>query len=446
MLIDHEHGRISTARQCELLGLSRSSLYYVPTGESDCNERLTRIIDAQYTLTPFFGVPKMTVRLRRQGHRVNPKRIRRLMRLTGLEATCPKPRLSVSDGRERRYPYLLRGLDIARPNHVRATDIAYVRMRRGFVYLVAVMDWASRYVLSWELSITLDTQFCLDALETALSTASPEIFNTDQGSQFTSREFTSRLRAARIRISMDGRGRVFDNIFVERLWRSVKYEEVYLKDYADVRVAVESLGRYFEFYNRERPHQALGYSTPAEAYFGRADDGQDKRAGDGPEAAAQAAVSCRVGTADCSAAPLAEPDLWASHPALWVDIFEVEQKLLTRGRDGWVEPQPFTPERHQTHGEPRIGVGRGDPWTVAAVPEAATTRCRPGGFALRDAQRNQVAVEVARSLLLVDDDCAYPAADMRVKSPEERRSLSGAQSEMSHPASQVAVGLLETRA
>ena len=260
-------------RQCELLGLARSSLYYRPAGQSELNLALMRLIDEQFTRRPIYGVPRMTAWLRGQGHGVHPKRVRRLMRLMGLEAIYPKPRLSRPADGHRRYPYLLRGLAIERPDQVWATDITYVRMARGFVYLVAIMDWASRYVLAWEVSITLETAFCLEALERALGRGRPEMFNSDQGSQFTSEAFTRRLETAGVAISMDGRGRCFDNIFVERLWRSVKYEEVYLHDYRDVWEAIERLGAYFVFYNEERPHQALGWRTPAQAYF---DSGETK--------------------------------------------------------------------------------------------------------------------------------------------------------------------------
>ena len=228
-----------------------------------------RKIDEQYTRTPFYGVRKITDWLRKQGYGVNPKRVRRLMRHMGLEAIYAKPRLSAPGPGHRIYPYRLRGLDVVRPNQVWATDITYIRMRQGFVYLVAIMDWFSRYVVSWEVSVTLDVSFCLSALEWALSSARPEIFNSDQGSQFTSEAFTSRVEGAGVLISMDGRGRVTDNIFVERLWRTVKYEEVYLKDYAHVPEAVDNLREYFLFYNHERSHQALGYRTPAAVYSAR---------------------------------------------------------------------------------------------------------------------------------------------------------------------------------
>ncbi len=228
-----------------------------------------RLIDEQYTRTPFYGIRRMRVSLWKKGHCVNHKRVQRLMRQMGIEAIYPKPKLSQRDEEHKIYPYLLRGLTIDRPNQVWATDITYIRMHRGFVYLVAIMDWFSRYVLSWSVSVTMDVHFCLEALEKALDRGKPEILNSDQGSQFTSREFTGLLLDAGVRISMDGKGRAFDNIFVERLWRSVKYEEVYLKEYQDVLACIEGLKHYFRFYNEERLHQALGYRTPQQVYLGR---------------------------------------------------------------------------------------------------------------------------------------------------------------------------------
>lgn len=226
-----------------------------------------RLLDEQYTRTPFYGVPRMTEWLKTQGHHVNPKRIRRLMRLMDIEAIYPKPKTSQKGEASKKYPYLLRKVDISKPNQAWSTDITFIRLAEGFVYLVAIMDWFSRYVLSWELSNSLDVFFCLSALERALSRATPEIFNSDQGSQFTSDAFISRLEAADVRISWDGSGRVFDNIFVERLWRSVKYEEVYLNDYDSVSSAWHGLDRYFNFYNCERLHQSLNYQTPEKMYF-----------------------------------------------------------------------------------------------------------------------------------------------------------------------------------
>jgi putative transposase len=257
---------IPMRRQCDLLGLARSSYYYSSHRDDSYNLQVMNLIDEQFTRTPFYGVERITAWLHRQGEEVNRKRVRRLMRLMGLEAVYPKPRLSLSNQAHKTYPYLLRNLTIDHPDQVWCADITYIRMLHGFVYLVAIMDWYSRSVLSWEVSTTLDTSFCLSALEKALKASHPEIFNTDQGSQFTSREFTGRLEKDDIRISMDGRGRVFDNIFVERLWRSVKYEEVYLHTYQTVSEARHGLARYFLFYNRERLHESLGYQTPYEIY------------------------------------------------------------------------------------------------------------------------------------------------------------------------------------
>jgi putative transposase len=228
-----------------------------------------RLLDEQYTQTPYYGTRRMTAWLRSQGYAVNRKRVTRLLRTMGLEAIYPKPHTSQSHPTHRVYPYLLRGVPITRVNQVWSTDITYIRLHGGFVYLVAVMDWFSRYVLSWALSITLDVGFCLEALEQALGVATPDIFNSDQGAQFTSLEFTGRLAAAGIQISMDGRGRALDNVFVERLWRTVKYEEVYLKDYTTPREATQQLGRFFVRYNEQRQHQALGYQTPAGVYYSR---------------------------------------------------------------------------------------------------------------------------------------------------------------------------------
>ncbi len=230
---------------------------------------LMRLLDEQYTRTPFYGARKMVAWLDTQGYPVERKRVRRLLHLMGLEALYPKPHTSLPGATAQRYPYLLRGMSIERCNQVWSCDITYIRLQRGFIYLMAVIDWFSRYVLAWEISITLDTSFCLEALDRALRVATPAIFNSDQGVQFTSNEFTSRLKSAAIRISWDGRGRALDNIFVERLWRSVKYEEVYIKDYQSVPDAVRNLHRYFTFYNHERLHQALDYQTPAQVYLKR---------------------------------------------------------------------------------------------------------------------------------------------------------------------------------
>jgi putative transposase len=260
------HPYISVRRQCELLGLSRATLYYEPCRESADNLRLMRLLDEQYTRTPYYGTRRMTAWLQTQGQQVNHKRVQRLLRLMGLEAIYPRPRLVQLVAGQQIYPYLLRGVNVARVNQVWSTDITYIRLLHGFVYLVAILDWCSRYVLAWEVSVTLDSDFCISALERALAHAQPEIFNSDQGVQFTSAAFTERLKARGIQISMDGRGRALDNIFVERLWRTVKYEEVYLHDYRSVPEAIRRLGGYFSFYNGERLHQALNYQTPEAVY------------------------------------------------------------------------------------------------------------------------------------------------------------------------------------
>jgi putative transposase len=262
---------VPIARQCKLLSLPRSSFYYKPHPVSELNLRLMEIIDRQYTKDPASGSPRMTTWLRRQGYQVNRKRVARLMRTMGLYGVLPKKKLSRPNKEHMVYPYLLRDVDITRPNQVFSSDITYIPMRKGFIYLVAVMDWHSRYVLSWKVSLTLDAAFCIEALEEALTIGIPEIFNTDQGSQFTSKGFTDVLKNHHISISMDGRGRVFDNIFIERLWRTVKYEEVYLKDYATVWQAIRGLRDFFTRYNEDRPHSALGKKTPYEVYHGAAE-------------------------------------------------------------------------------------------------------------------------------------------------------------------------------
>jgi putative transposase len=277
-MVHRENPRLSLVRQCGLLGLNRSSLYYRPAEVDEYDLELMELIDRQYMETPFYGSRRMTAWLRRQGRQVNRKRVKRLMRLMGLIAIYRPPNTSKRCLGHKVYPYLLNGMESTRPNQVWATDITYIPMAHGFIYLVAIMDWYSRYVLAWRLSNTLDSDFCVDALEEALSQGTPEVFNTDQGSQFTSEAFTGVLLQHGIRISMDGKGRCRDNVFVERLWRSLKYEEVYLKGYQRVSEARAGIGAYFGFYNRERPHQALGYRTPGEVYetgglpAGEADD------------------------------------------------------------------------------------------------------------------------------------------------------------------------------
>jgi putative transposase len=265
-LIELEHPQLSVRRQCELLELQRSTLYYQPAAETPENLALMRLIDQQYTAQPVYGSRRLTVWLQSQGHVVNRKRVQRLMGVMGLEAIYPKPRLSVPGRGHRIFPYLLRGVPIERCDQVWSTDITYIPLPGGFMYLAAIIDWYSRYVLGWRLSNTLDGSFCLDLLDEALRRGRPEVFNTDQGAQFTAEAFTGRLRAAGVAVSMDGRGRCLDNVFVERLWRSVKYEDVYIRGYETVPELEQGLGRYFPFYNHERFHQALAYRTPAAVY------------------------------------------------------------------------------------------------------------------------------------------------------------------------------------
>jgi putative transposase len=257
----------SMRRQCELLSVSRSSVYYEAVGADAEELELMRQIDELHLKHPFFGSRSISRTLRNQGTIVNRKRVQRLMRLMGLESVAPKPQPSKPAPEHPVYPYLLRGLAICRPNQVWASDITYIPMARGFAYLVAIIDWYSRRVLSWRLSNTLDTAFCVEALQEALERfGKPEIFNTDQGSQFTSSEFTGVLLERGIKVSTDGRGRYIDNIFVERLWRSLKYEEVYLHPYDSLVEARHGIGHYFQFFNDGRPHMALGYQTPAAFY------------------------------------------------------------------------------------------------------------------------------------------------------------------------------------
>jgi putative transposase len=257
---------LSIRRQCELLGLNRSSYYLSPAVASEENLRLMRLIDQQFLLTPFYGSRRMTACLERAGETVNRKRVQRLMAVMGLVPLFPRPRTTTAAPDARACPYLLRDRELTRVNEVWSSDITYVPMRHGFMYLTAVIDWFSRYVLSWRLSNTLEGRFCLEALDEALARGRPEVFNTDQGSQFTSREYTGRLEEAGVAVSRDGRGRALDNVFVERLWRSVKYEDIYIKDYERVPELVSGLTAYFGFYDEERPHQSLGYRTPGEVY------------------------------------------------------------------------------------------------------------------------------------------------------------------------------------
>ncbi len=266
--IDPNHEQISIQRQCELINLPRSSYYYAPATETAYNLMLMRLLDEQYTKTPFYGVPRMTVWLKEQGYNINRKRVERLMRLMGLKAIYPKKNTSKASKQHKKYPYLLKGIEIDSPNQVWSSDITYIRLNKGFLYLTAIIDWHSRYILSWEISNTLDSRFCVEALENALMQGKPEIFNTDQGVQFTSESYTSVLKENNILISMDGKGRALDNIMIERFWRSVKYEEVYLKNYETTLAAIHGLNRYIHFYNKERPHQSLNYRVPFSVHAG----------------------------------------------------------------------------------------------------------------------------------------------------------------------------------
>ncbi len=265
-LVEPDHPALSVRRQCELLGVCRAGLYYQPASETAENLELMRLIDRAYTDQPFYGSRRIAAWLARQGWAVNRKRVQRLLRLMGLEAIYPKPRLSVAGRGHKVYPYLLRDVAIERVGQVWSADITYVPLRGGFMYLAATIDWHSRYVVAWRLSNTLDGSFCCEMLGAALAAGTPEVFNTDQGVQFTAEAFTGRLASAGVAISMDGRGRCLDNVFVERLWRSVKYEWLYTHDYEGVPALTRGLAEYFRFYNEERLHQSLGYRTPAEVY------------------------------------------------------------------------------------------------------------------------------------------------------------------------------------
>lgn len=266
-VIEPDHPQLSVVRQCTLLGLSRSSYYYQPRALSAETVAAMRLLDEVYTEHPFFGARRLAEALVDRGHPIGRDHVRRLMRQMGLMAIYPKPHLSQPDQQHRVYPYRLRGLAIRHPDQVWCADVTYIRLQHGFAYLVAVMDWYSRYVLSWELSLSLDSDFCVRALQRALEGSRPEIFNTDQGSQFTATAFTTVLRDAQITISMDGRGRVFDNIMIERLWRTVKYEEVFLHDYRTFFDGQDQLDGYLRFYNDERRHSALDHQTPAMTYW-----------------------------------------------------------------------------------------------------------------------------------------------------------------------------------
>jgi len=267
-LVEKAQPQLSLSHQCTLLGISRGSLYYKAKGESDFNLQLMREIDEQYLNTPWYGARQMMRHLNRNGHAVGRKRIRRLMRLMGLRAIAPGPETSRKNKAHRIYPYLLRDLKVTRANQVWCSDVTYIPLAHGFVYLVAIMDWHTRHVLAWRISTTQDTHFCLEALEDALERyGAPEIFNTDQGSQFTSEDWTDTIADAGIQISMDGKGQWVDNVFIERLWRSLKYECVYLNAFDSVRDAATGIDDWMHYYNVERPHSSLGDRTPAEAYW-----------------------------------------------------------------------------------------------------------------------------------------------------------------------------------
>jgi len=266
-MIEPSNKNLSIVAQCQLLSISRSGLYYTPKGESPLNLKLMQLIDKQYLLTPYYGSRQMTRYLSREGYSVGRHRIRRLMQLMGLSAIYQEPRTTIPHPAHKKYPYLLKGLDINRPNQVWCTDITYIPIKRGFLYLVAVMDWYSRRVLSWRLSNTMDARYCVEALEEALEKhGTPEIFNTDQGSQFTSSDFTDVLSKNKIKISMDGKGRWMDNVFIERLWRSLKYECVYLKSFETGQQAREEIEAWLNFYNFGRPHSTFHGRTPNEVY------------------------------------------------------------------------------------------------------------------------------------------------------------------------------------
>jgi putative transposase len=267
-MLDKEDTRYSVREQCRILGINRSGLYYEPVPVSKETLEIMALLDEEHTRHPFYGVKKMTKFLKSKGYKIGKDKVRTLLRSMGLEAIYPKPNTSMPNKQHKIYPYLLKDVEVMRPNQVWSADITYVRLEEGFVYLVAIIDWYSRYVLSWRLSNSLDASFCVEALEDALKYGKPETFNTDQGCQFTSEAFTGILERNGILISMDAKGRVFDNIFTERLWRTVKYEDIYLKGYRNIPETKTGLGLYFEFYNNERYHQSLDYKTPVEIFAG----------------------------------------------------------------------------------------------------------------------------------------------------------------------------------
>jgi len=268
-MIDADYQDISIVSQCDMLGICRSTFYYKPRGKKPEEDAMYKLlIFKEYLDYPFYGYRKITKALRKKGYLVNKKRIQRLMQEMGIQAIYPKPNLSKPCPEHKKYPYLLRGLKIERPNQVWATDITYIKIAGGFIYLTAIIDLYSRKVLSWKISNTQDVEFCIDILEEAvMKYGKPEIFNSDQGSQFTSNEFTGKLEKYKIKISMDGKGRAIDNIYIERLWRSLKYEDIYIKEYETVPECIAGVNKYFKFYNSERFHQSLDYKTPDEIYF-----------------------------------------------------------------------------------------------------------------------------------------------------------------------------------
>ena len=270
-MIDSNYKFISIERQCNLLGLSKSSYYYKPDSKKIARDNsCKKLIFEEYVKHPFYGYRKITKAIRKKGYKINRKRIQRLMQEMGIQAIYPKPNLSKPSLEYKKYPYLLRGLKIDHSNHVWATDITYIKITGGFIYLVAIIDIYSRKVLSWEISNTMDVDFCIDILKEAIDKyGKPEIFNSDQGSQFTSNDFTDILKDKKIKISMDGKGRALDNIYIERLWRSLKYEDIYIKEYQTVSECVTGIDKYFKFYNTERFHQSLKYETPDDIYFGK---------------------------------------------------------------------------------------------------------------------------------------------------------------------------------
>jgi putative transposase len=347
-MVKRDSSRMSVRRQCELLSLARSGVYYEPLEPSEEDQQLMRLIDETYLRRPFYGSRRMTLALRGAGMKVNRKHVQRLMRLMGLVAMAPAPGTSRPRKEDAKYPYLLRRLAVTRPNQVWAADITYIPLARGFVYLVAIIDWYSRLVLSWRLSNTLDTSFCNDALDEALDRyGAPEIFNSDQGCQFTAKDFVDRLLVAGVKISRDGKGRCLDNVFVERLWRSLKYEEVYLKGYDSVADAREGIGAYLSFFNEERPHQALGYRTPVDVFGAAAVAGA--RASKSPAAATPSGRKPN-GTSEAPAPPVRDTSGLAAQSR----ASDVHGKNLARVRHQQV-PRPLG-RRRSSRGDRMLGL------------------------------------------------------------------------------------------